>query len=225
MKEQLASAASSITSAANVNIPTTLNPIKKAESQTNVQEQSTSLSSTTSVGHKRTVSSGNFDYAPSTSPSASAIQSTSTKAKQSQQSTYEPKDIELERNSNEPISPQPGSINLRDSPRNRQDSVTDKRAASTGPNRRQQPQLPNQIIKSVKTTESSVDPYFSSTKTLKNSDSSSGSSKFDGKVEIDPLELDALKDTIEVLKAEVQRLGVFEIKLKNQEKEVGLYLN
>lgn len=43
--------------------------------------------------------------------------------------------------------------------------------------------------------------------------------------QIDPLELNALKDTNEALKTEVQRLSLFELKSKSLEKEVILIIN
>ena len=249
MKEQLASAASSLSSAAanaNLNLNQSLT---KAEGQISVQESASPAPQRAS--HKRTVSSGNFEYP------ASSLNSTSVKSQSKQElivqpkkadslvlnqdlvqnqlidssPEYEPKDIELQRTI-ESISPQLGTLNIRDSPRSRQDSINgEKRASSAGTNRRQQPLLPHQqTLKNDQQSISTQSQLVTSSDLKKTPSPSSTTQSFqqayanqtNNNIEIDLLEFNALKDTNEVLKAEVQRLITFEAKFNNLEKEVKI---
>ena len=245
MKEQLASAASSLSSAAanaNLNLNQTLT---KAEGQISVQESA----SPQRASHKRTVSSGNFEYAAS-SPNSASVKSQSKQElivqpkkanslvlnrdlvqNQLTDSSpeYEPKDIELQRTV-ESISPQLGTLNIRDSPRSRQDSINgEKRASSAGTNRRQQPLLPHQQAFKSGQQSTPKQPQLVTTSDLNKKPSQSTTNESfqqayanqaNNKIEIDLLEFNALKDTNEVLKAEVQRLTTFEAEFRKLEKEV-----
>ncbi len=140
LKEQLVSAASQLQTAVNA----TDTPLTKTESQ---QVVSNSRVDTT---HRRTISTSHFDSSPTSSSSGSfkindsvnepptVVQDMSMTRKVASRSGSEQR--------TEAESPQPGSINLRDTPRHRESSVNGagERRTSSASGRRQQPVPPVQ---------------------------------------------------------------------------------
>lgn len=177
------------------------------------------------TAHKRTVSSGNFDMSSSADSSVSSrhdetvivqdmsMTKRSTPRSASVQHNQPDSDFESKQ------VPQPGSINLRDSPRHRNDHPQlEKRPSSTG--RRIQPMVPTQNqpetaeISSGVTIPKNVSTNLPQTSYNEFYNNASSNNKTEV---IDSLELNALRDTNNVLKSEVQRLSGLEVKVKELE--------
>lgn len=218
MKEQIASAASQIKTAVNEE----MNPeshVPKTEShaaemnQPRTSQQLTSSSSTIS------------------SSSSSKIEDSPVIVQDMSQTKRVPY-----RGSSD-TAPQPGSINLRESPRHRKESSTERR--------RQQPALPQQATSQPASVRPSPEPAAAvvaqpmmkgassavsresisiSKSTSKNMSEYYQENSGSNVEVIDSLELNALRDTNDVLKSEVQRLSALEHKLKSLNKEVSFCL-
>ena len=213
LKEQFASAASQLTEAVN---------------QTDMVPKTDGQEATSSprTGHKRTVSSGNFESSSSANSSISSRHEdpvvVQDMSKTKRTNTPRSASVQHYQPDNDPETnkqfPQPGSINLRDSPRHRNESVETKRpSSSTG--RRVQPMVPTQ--NQPETSSDSMvtipkNPSANLTSTSHNEfyNNASNNNKTE---QIDSLELHALRDTNDVLKSEVQRLSGLENKLKELE--------
>lgn len=217
MKEQIASAASQIKTAVNEE----MNPeshVPKTESHT--AEMSQARTSQQLTSSSSTISSS----------SSSKIEDSPVIVQDMSQTKRVPS-----RSSD--TAPQPGSINLRESPRHRKESSTERR--------RQQPALPQQATSQPVAVRPQAEPVAAAvTQPMMKGASSAVSresisiSKSTSKnmseyyqensgsnVEvIDSLELNALRDTNDVLKSEVQRLSALEHKLKSLNKEVSFCL-
>jgi hypothetical protein len=223
LKEQLVSAASEIQTAVNNQAK---NPnLTKTESQL-IDKTESKLSERT----QRRLETNNEvkQYAPSTSSSEGSIKDIEKEPvivqdmsqtvrvpsrSSSQQPSYEPRDIDIERVKTE--SPQPGSINLRDTPRHR----------STSTGRRQQPLLPHQQKMATEANVNKSNTPTSSTSSMNampKSSSKNINEYYDNATAtelVDSLELNALRETNDVLKSEVHRLSALEQKLKTMNKD------